>query len=105
MTLFACSGSDAGDADPASCVTPGPPGLDDIAMFIGGIEGEFAKEFVELNQKHVWIPPLHDLPREIDKRPDDEEPKPWRGQMRADISLDGAILWHSFLTPPTRSDG
>ena len=81
------------------------PSLGHIALFIGGIEGEFAQRLVELNEEHVWTRPrpcAHDL---ADDWTDDEQLEPWRGEMRADINLDGAILCHSFLKPPRRSYG
>lgn len=92
----------AGNTDAASCA---PTGLGDVALFIGGIEGKLAPDFIELNKEHSWTRPpprAHDL---VDGWIDDEQPEPWRGVMRADINLDGAIFCHSFLKLPRRSYG
>ncbi|OAP53791.1 hypothetical protein AYL99_12010 [Fonsecaea erecta] len=106
MNLFGY-GKDATGEEPARCVegtSPGAPGLGDIAVLMGHIEGRWAEQFLELNQAHVWEPPLRDGSQETDAEIDDEKPEPWRGQMHASISLD-RILCHSFLKLPTRQDG
>ena len=104
MSLFAHQ-NDAGDVEPASCVEDRRPGLGDIAVLIGHIRGRFAKQFVELNREHIWNPPVRDQSQGTDDEIDYEEPEPWRGQMHAAVPLDGPILCHSFLKPPTRPEG
>ncbi|KIW21919.1 uncharacterized protein PV07_12672 [Cladophialophora immunda] len=80
-------------------------GLGDIALLVGGIEGGSAQDFINLNEELIWTRPpprAHDL---ANGWIDDEQPEPWRGQMRADIKLDGPILALSFLKLPRRTFG
>ncbi|KAK8872465.1 hypothetical protein PGQ11_002979 [Apiospora arundinis] len=98
-SIFA--GNDAGGADPASCAEDTtPPSLGDIALFIGGIAGEYADAFVKLNTQNIWTRPL---PHSTNGKA--KMPEPWRGKMPADIPLDGPILCHSFRRLPRRSSG
>jgi hypothetical protein len=96
MRLFAYPKNEAGGAEtPSYTTTSSHPGLGDIAMFIGAIEGRWAKQFIELNHEHIWI----------SQGVDDKEPDRWRGQMSAAIRLDSATLCHSFLKPPKERKG
>ncbi|KAK8872302.1 hypothetical protein PGQ11_002816 [Apiospora arundinis] len=98
-SIFA--GNDAGGADPASCAEDTtPPSLGDIALFIGGIAGEYADAFVKLNTQNIWTRPL---PHSTNGKA--KMPEPWRGKMPTDIPLDGPILCHSFRRLPRRSSG
>lgn len=76
--------NDADGTDPASHsegITP--HSLGDIALFIGGIKGECADEFIKLNERNIWRLPLPHMP--------------------TDIPLDCPILCHSFLRQPIGS--
>jgi hypothetical protein len=105
MRLFAHQNDADYVEQPASYIKDRPPSLGDIAVFIGHIRGRYEKQFVELNREHIWNPPVRDKSQGTDDEIDDEEPEPWRGQMHAAIPLDGPILCHSFLKPPTRPEG
>ncbi|KAL7935147.1 kinase-like domain-containing protein [Trichoderma chlorosporum] len=83
-----------------------PSSLGHIALFIGGFEGTLKDQFIELNKDHIWTPPSRGKVLQTDDGSvDDEQPEPWRGDVRGDITLDGPILCHSFLSPPIRSYG